>query len=128
MGLRETAAADNRAILEDSAGGFGWPVTVRDSSGLEASLVGFSGDISQAIDVETGQLVSGRQAHVTLSLATLAAAGLGVPSGVAERDRRPWVVKFNDIAGESHTFKVSDARPDRTIGCVVCTLEAYRDG
>jgi hypothetical protein len=71
-------------------------------------------------------LVSGRSAHVVIALASLAAAGFAdLPVGVADKQRRPWVVEFNDIAGKARKFKVSDAHPDRTIGCVVCALEAF---
>jgi len=33
---------------------------------------------------------------------------------------------FDDINGHSHTFKVSEAMPDRAIGIVTCMLETYR--
>jgi hypothetical protein len=124
--LRLQAAADLRTILEDAATGFGWSITVTDPEGETADLVGASTDISELIDPETGQAVSGRKASVAIALASLAAAGLGIPKAIAERTQRPWLVAFADIGGAPHTFKVSDARPDRAIGCVVCLLEAYR--
>lgn len=126
MGLRELAEKDLGAILEDSTFGFGWPITLTDPSGLtDPNLVGFSDDISQMIDPDTGQLVSGRLASVALRISSLLAAGFALPRGVAEQTSKPWVVTFNDINGISHTFKVRDGDPDRALGIVVCILESY---
>ena len=125
MGLREQAALDNRTILEDTAG-FGWPIRVTDPAGTVRDLVGMSNDISQAVDPGTGQLVTGRAAHVTISLAALAAAGLGIPKNVADGSGAPWRVRFTDVAGAEYEFKVSEAMPDRTLGCVLLALESYK--
>lgn len=125
MSLRAQAAADLQSIVEDSAG-FGWPITVTNPAGVEAALTGLSTDIHMTIDPETGQAVSGRRASVTLALARLSAAGLGMPRAISDGATKPWVIVFDDIAGAAHTFKVCEALPDRAIGAVVCLLEAYR--
>lgn len=125
MGLRELAEQDLGAILEDDATGFGWPVTLTDPAGTVLSLVGFSDDISLAIDPDTGQLVSGRLASVALRTSTLYAAGLSLPRGVQDTTGRPWVVTFDDINGQPYTFMVRTSSPDRTLGLVVCILENY---
>ena len=125
MTLRQLAATDLQAIVEDEQTGFGWPITVT-SPGLQtAALTGLSSDISQTIDPETGQAIAGRVASVALSLASLSAAGLGVPRNVSELSLKPWVVEFSDIGGAPHKFKVTHAMPDRTLGIVTCVLEAY---
>jgi hypothetical protein len=126
VSLRAQAAADLGAILGDAAGGFGWPITVTDPSGTARTLTGFSSDIGQVIDPQTGVAVAGRTASVALALAALTAAGLGMPRGIADPASKPWVVSFNDIGGTSHTFKVLEAMPDRALGVVVCTLESYK--
>jgi len=126
VGIRELAESDLGAILEDSATGFGWPITLTDPSGVSnANLTGFSNDISQVIDPDTGQVVSGRTASVSLRLSTLITAGFGMPRGVADQTSKPWLVTFNDINGTSHTFKITNADPDRALGVVVCMLENY---
>jgi hypothetical protein len=125
VGLREQAAADNRAILEDSAAGFGWPITVTDPHTNRGSLVGYSNDIAQAIDADTGMLVTARSVSVTLSIASLASVGLGVPQGIAESSSRPWVIEFLDVAGRAYRTKVRESRPDRSLGCVLCILEKF---
>lgn len=124
MGLRAQAAVDLVAIVED-ADGFGWPITVTDPNGVSGSLVGLSTDIAQAIDPETGLAVAGRSASVALCIASLTTAGLGLPKGIAESTSKPWVVEFDDVNGTAHKFKVSEARPDRAAGLVVCHLESY---
>lgn len=126
MSLRAQAAADLLGILEDVDGGFGWAITVTDPTGTTVNMTGFSTDIGTTIDPETGVLVAGRRASVALPIARLTALGLGMPRGVASETSRPWVVTFNDISGAARTYKVSQALPDRAIGCVTCMLEAYK--
>jgi hypothetical protein len=126
MGLRDQAAADLKFILEDSAAGFGWPITVVDPFGSQADLIGYSTDIAETIDASTGLAVSGREAAVTVAMASLKAAGFDeLPRNVPEKTTRPWCVIFNDIAGASYKFKVSECRPDRVIGAILLILEAY---
>jgi len=126
MGLRDLVEQDLGAILEDSATGFGWPISLTDPDGLtDETLVGFSDDIAQSIDPDTGELVSGRLASVALRISTLHAAGFSLPRGVADTSKKPWVVKFNDINGRPHVFIVRQANPDRAAGLVVCILEGY---
>lgn len=126
MGLRADAEADLGAILEDSDRGFGWPITVTDPAGNVAPLTGDSGDISQLIDPDTGQAVSGRLAHVSLRISSLDASPVvGLPRNIADASSKPWLVTFDDINGNAFTFKVSESDPDRKLGILVCLLELY---
>lgn len=126
MSLRNIAEADLEYILEDGTYGFGWPITLTDPQGnVSSGLIGYSNDIAQLIDPDTGQLVSGRSASVVLRMSTLTAAGFSLPRGVADQSSKPWIVVFNDIGGASHTFKVIQGDPDRALGIIVCMLEAY---
>lgn len=126
MGLRETAEEDNKKILEDSLG-FGFEIKVTNPAGTSADLVGFSNDVSDLIDPETGQAVSGRQASVALNISSLTAAGLDLPKAIADKTLKPWLVEFDDINGNSFTFKVIKSNPDRGIGMVTCMLEIYEN-
>mgnify|MGYP006987896169 CR=1 FL=1 len=105
--------------------GFAWPIVVTNPDGRSVCLRGFSTDISDVIDLETGQLVSGRQAEVALPMAAVSKAGLELPQHVASEAGKPWLMKFEDIEGSSHTFKVLRTAPDRTVGLILCYLEAY---
>lgn len=128
MNLADQAAADLLAIVGDSASGFGKPVVVTDPSQTQATITGFVQDIAQEISPETGQLVMGRTASVVLPIAALAAAGLGVPRGVADKNAKPWLITVSDSTGTSHTYKVVEAKPDATpgIGLVVCLLGGWK--
>ena len=126
MGLREIAEQDLGFILEGDEAGFRWPITITDPNGTTVpNLYGFSDDIAQVIDPDTGQAVSGRLASVVLRLSTLAAAGLETPQGVADASQKPWLISFNDINGNAFDFKISQANPDRALGSVSCLLELY---
>lgn len=127
MGLREIAEQDLGFILEGDENGFRWPITVTDPDGnVSSGLYGFSDDISQVIDPDTGQAVSGRLASVSLRISSLALQGLGIPVAIADSSRKPWLVAFDDINGNAFTFKVQESNPDRTLGNVVCILELYQ--
>lgn len=106
--------------------GFGWPITLTDPNGLSAPLTGYSNDIAQVIDPDTGQAVSGRLASVAIRIGLLTAKGLALPKGIADSAIKPWLVTFNDINGNSFTFKVSQSNPDRALGLVSCLLELYQ--
>jgi len=152
MGLRQQAESDLSFILEDSVRGFGWPITVANPAGVSISLTGFSNDISQAIDPDTGMLVSGRSASCALRISTIYELGgclvtecgeplaecgepqmeagnvkFGLPIGIADHKSKPWTVTFDDILGKSHTFKVSQTNPDRSLGIITCMLEDYAE-
>lgn len=124
MSLRQLAEQDLVAILGDTQG-FGWPITLTSPEGLTATLTGFSNDISQVIDPDTGQLVSGRLASVALSLSDVFDAGFTMPRAIADSASKPWLVTFDDIKGTSHTFKIRQSDPDRALGLVICILEVY---
>ena len=125
MSLREQAAADLRAIVEDPTG-FGWALTVTDPSEHSAEIVGLSTDVSETLDPGTGMMIAGRRASVALTIASLEEAGFTeLPRGIASPSSKPWRVAFADIAGASHEFKVTEARPDRAVGTVICILERY---
>ncbi len=126
MGLRAQAALDLAIFLEDQDEGFGWPITVTDPDGVSATLSGYSTDISEQMDPETGMAVSNRVASVAIQIKALTDAGLGIPKDIPDAASRPWRVTFDDIDGNEHTYKVSEGRPDRAIGLVVCILEAYK--
>lgn len=126
MGLRDLAQSDLGKILRDETSGFGWPITVTNPDGVTANLVGFSNDISQVIDPDTGQSVSGRMASVALPMDAFAPEGMELPQGIADSGSKPWIVEFLDILGKSHRFKVAESNPDRALGLVNCRLEVYK--
>ena len=125
MGLREQAEADLGLILEDKDRGFGYDIILTDPSGTVRPLTGFSDDIAQIIDPDTGIAVSGRLASVAIRTSTIIAAGLTLPRGIADAGIKPWIVQFNDINGNPFTFKVSQSNPDRALGLITLMLELY---
>lgn len=126
MSLRQLAETDLGLILEDSSTGFGWSITVTDPAGTVRTLTGFSDDIAQIIDPDTGLAVSGRLASAAIRISALTNVGLGLPVGIADAGSKPWVVEFNDINGNPYKFKVSQSNPDRALGLVTLLLELYQ--
>lgn len=124
MGLRAKAKADSQKILNSDAG-FAWPITVTGPDGTIGNLKGFSNDITDLIDPDTGVAVTSRLVTATLHIADLTAAGLGIPEAIADKTKKPWIIEFDDIDGNPFKFKVMESKPDRTIGNVSCILEFY---
>ena len=125
MSLLDVAASDLRSILEGDVEGFSLPITVTNPDGASAVLRGSAADIGSEIDPDTGQMVSGRTVHVSLSLAALAEAGLGQPRGIADEERKPWTVGFQlPSAAAPQNFVVERTMPDR-LGIIVCFCKPY---
>ncbi len=126
MGLRADAEKDLAFILEDDITGGAFPITVTNPAGLVKPLKGYTNDISQLIDPDTGQAVSGRLATVSLRISSLIAAGYTtLPENVPDASIKPWLIAFDDINGSSYTFKVNESNPDRAIGIITCMLGKY---
>ena len=129
MNLRDVAEADNKAILNDSLTGFGYPIIVTSPDEVTKPLTGFSNDISFSIDPDIGVAVSSRVASVALNISSLIGAGYTtLPEGIQDKLKKPWLVQFNDINGNAFTFKVQEGHPDRGLGIITCTLEIYEAG
>lgn len=126
MNIRDLAKNHADYILKDQVNGFGQSITFIDPFGISHDFVGFSNDIAQVIDPDTGQAVSGRSATITVSVQDFIDKGLSLPVGIADSRKKPWVVLFRDINGNNHKFKVAQSNPDRTIGVVSCILEIYQ--
>jgi hypothetical protein len=125
MGLRAQAALDAKAILENSGvDGFGCPIVLTSPAGVATALTGSATDVATSIDPETGVAVTARRASVALALSSLPA----LPVAVADGEGRPWLVAFDDIAGNATLWKVAEVMPDRAMGVVVLLLEGYRAG
>ena len=127
MSLRIEAEKDLEMILEDAEGGFGWPITVINPQGIMLEMIGISGDIGQAIDPDTGQIVSGRLAYCTLRISSLVEGGFSLPEGITSSSSLPWRIRFDDIGGTEYTFKVFRSMPDRALGIVNLILEGWHD-
>ncbi len=122
--LYALAAADTKAILEDSAGGFGVPMVLTAPDGSTQNITGMAADIGNTIDPETGQNISGRAAHVSLPTASLT---IGTPVGVPDELVSPWLVQLQ-LPGETtpQTFRIFETMPDR-LGVLVCFIDIWSE-
>lgn len=132
MGLRQTAESDLAFILEDDTYGFGYPITITNPAGSVKNLTGYSNDIAQLIDPDTGQAVSGRLASAVVRISTLFSTTGGpaftsLPVAIPDESQTPWLVEFNDINGNPYKFKVAQSNPDRALGIISLILETYED-
>ena len=123
MDLQQLAEADLAHTLEAD----GQVVTVTDPAGLSNELKALSNDISLLIDPDTGVAVSGRNANVTLRIASLRAAGfVGLPMGIEDGAQLPWIVTYTTVNGDQVTTKVMASSPDRSLGVVSLRLELMK--
>lgn len=126
-GLRKLAARHFERFAADTAHGFGWPIRVVAPGGEFLDTSGFSTDIAQMIDPDTGLAVSGRLASVAIPLRVLSDAFGVLPRRVDSQTDTPWLVEFADVEGAAHTFYVQSSDPDRAIGSLVLMLGAWTD-
>jgi hypothetical protein len=126
VNLFRQAAADNQAILGDTAAGFSWPITVTDPNGRIEVVPGWPNDVHLTIDPQTGQAVGGRTIEVAFNREALAAAGFELPHGEADETKRPWILEFEDARGNSNRFAIAETWPDSWLPIVRCRLEFYR--
>jgi hypothetical protein len=120
MGLRSQAAADVKAILENTDD-FGVAITLTDPAGVDTVLTGFTGDITSVIDPDSGAIVKGRRLHVTLHLESLPAGPR--PEVANDITAKPWTVSFARVVGAVVTkYLVNGTHPDDSMGTIVLDL------
>lgn len=126
MSLRELAKSDLSFILRDEPDGFGQGITLTTPQGISNEFIGFSNDISQVIDPDTGAIVSGRAASVAINIDSIYAANVALPRSISDTGSKPWLVSFTSIDGEIIKFKVVQSNPDRSLGIITLILELYQ--
>ncbi len=126
MSLRAVAESDLALTLEYGTD-WGQAIIVTDPAELQVTLNGQSGDIGALIDPDTGMGVSGRLAHVSLRISSVLTAFGALPVGIAESAQNPWRVSFPGSATPAQEYKVSETRPDKTLGVITLIVEVYED-
>lgn len=128
MALRDIAEKDMAHIVQGDVNGWRWSIEITDPAGnVSSEMYGLSNDVALFIDPQTGQAISGRIASVAIRIAEVEAQGLvGFPVGIEDVTVTPWTVKFNDINGKPHVFRIVSTEPDRALGILVCILEVYK--
>jgi hypothetical protein len=71
-------------------------------------------------------MIGERVAFVRVTRGALRAAGLSLPYGELDTSKKPWVVMYAALSGRPQKFKISEARPDRSIDAVDCYLEVFK--
>lgn len=124
MSIRGEAHLDLIDILHDEDTG-GDLVIITSPNGSQETFRAFSNDIHLSIDPGTGDVVTGRQASITVLTSDLIAAGFQNIRGIPDSSSRPWVVTAEDANDVSTDFKVIESHPDRGIGSMTLFLELY---
>ena len=124
MSLRSLATDDLNIITTT---GFAVPIIITNPAGASDVVQGYSNDIANVIDPDTGQIISGRAVSVAISLRSLSDKGFGIPQGIEKATSRPWLVSFEDAEHVSYIFKILSSNPDRALGIVTCECEFYND-
>lgn len=129
MNILLQAQEDTRKILNDQATGFAVAIFVTNLVGFRKEFSGFSNDIADLIDPETGQAANSRLVSVALSIQDLFADGFTteLPRGINKKDSKAWLVDFTDLLGLSTKWKVFKSNPDYGIGMVTLLLERWKD-
>lgn len=129
MPLIDHVSADLSEILNDEDTG-GVACTITGPAGDSLPFNVQSADIHMAIDVGTGEIITGRQAHVTVIASELVTAGWWNNAdssndihAESDTDKKPWLVTVY-TNGKPGTFKVIKTLPSG-LGRITLRLEAY---
>lgn len=124
MSLRDTAKLDLSEIMNDEGTG-GVPCTITSPVGVSVDFKALHSDIHMAIDPGTGEVVTGRQAHVSVLSSELRLSGFGGIRAIHESDAKPWLVTVSNSDGIEAVFKVIETVPSGSMGLVTLRLGAY---
>lgn len=121
MSLYDLASTHNRFILENSATGFGVPMTLTAPDGSSQEITGMAADIGQVLDPDTGLTVSGRTVNITLHADSIL---IGTPKGVPDIASKPWLIEFELPTGGIGVFKIMERETDK-LGSINFFCEVY---
>jgi len=109
--IRDLAAADARAIIEDESGAGDRYVLI--DGDAEYPVTGTLGDIGSLVNPITGEAIQGRMIEATVSAQTIISAAGKTPA-------RGWKARTPCLNGKEITLFVQRNEYDRTIG--LCRL------
>lgn len=124
MSLRNVATSDLNTIVTTD---FGVEILITPPGGVARVVTGYTNDIAQVIDPDTGQIISGRVITIAITLRSLSAQSLEIPRGYMDENTDPWLVEFIDTDLKEYLFKVLSSNPDRALGIVTCELEFFKN-
>lgn len=124
MNLTQTMRKDFNKIM-GSKSGIAESIQIIDPNGESHDIQAVVSVIHNLIDPDTGQPVSGFLATASISRLHLMARNLSIPAGEFDQNKRPWVLVYNDIDGNSTKYIVVRSAPDEAQGNVLLDLGSY---
>jgi hypothetical protein len=109
--IRQQILADLDTIIK---GEFGQSIRISRQDGSDPNdFTGYSNDIHNTIDPQTGLMVSGRSARATLVLQDIL-------NQFGELPKKLWIVEFLEIS--PNVFKIHDVMPDASMGTLTLII------
>lgn len=125
MSLFDDAAIELQEIINDDIGAT-VACTITSPDGVFYAFNCRMSDISQTLDVNTRERISGRRIEISVSMIDLAEAGFESSRGIEKKTEKPWKVEFSNVISKEETYKVVETSPDSSLGIVVIHLEIMR--
>lgn len=125
MSLFDDAAIELREIINDDLGAT-VVCTITSPDDVFYSFNCCMSDISQTLDVNTRERISGRRIEISVSMLDLAEVGFESIRGVEKKTEKPWRVEFNNVISKEGTYKIVETAPDSSLGIVVIHMEIMR--
>lgn len=120
MSLRDQALADAQFALEN-ASDFGQDINLIAPDGTVTPMRGYTGDITELIEPDSGQIVTGRSIHVMLFINSLPPGPR--PVGIQDLNGIPWRVSFPNISSKVvKSYGVRATQPDDAMGTLSLEL------
>ena len=129
MALRDTIRANNKRFLTSLRTADVCPVIFKTADkSVTVTVNAMCDKHSLKVDMETGALVKGQTARVTVHEDALTDVGFPTritKNGYSVLNLKECLVTFNQQAGIDFTGKISEIYPEETIGIIVCELKQY---
>ena len=125
MSLVQQAHEDLGEIMHSEDGAV-WDCTITSPGGVSYPFKCRMADNHAPVETGTDVVVTGRQVSISVFIPDLVAVGFENIYGVASNSAKPWKVEFENIIGQSGTYKVVETNPDYGIGNIILFLEVMR--
>lgn len=137
MGLKDQARALIAQITTDtdngwadditllSPGGISFDPTFDTTFGMSVSIKGLHSKHHLGIDLETGNHINEKKAHISFTEQQVVALGFPIRDASGEVNMARYLCKVKDSTGVLSLYVVEQWFPDETVGLIVCILGDY---
>lgn len=124
MGLLDQAIADAKAIVENTASGFGADITLTAPNGSTISIKGLHTKHHLSVDAD-GNPINGKNASISFSEGSFSESAYPLRNDAGQVSLRNHKVSVKDSTGTLCHYSIVQWYPDERVGLITCILSDY---